>query len=356
MIKIAITEIKTFLSRASAIKTDTLIPISAFIRIKGEQGKVSMCKGSQHAFLIHEFDSDNEDEFDFLIEEKSLSIAIDYTNSGDCIFEELDGSIKTIVGSYEQTSASEDLKSFYKFPEFDRTFQYELGGDVLNAINAASKYAHNGKEFVSNLCFVHLQNNTVFATDNKKSFFKKFKEPLPKLTLSLNTCAILSKFGSVETLDIPTHCVFNVGSSIYGFSKEAYDPPNFQKAYDTIQEIKRSGFNISKDQMHVFADKSYKLSNGFLDTIEISDSEQGIRLDFKSDTVKASTFTVMEAEKEKGYSEPTSFLVSASILKQVLSSMSKEQVHVCFATHLVSNYLIFSEDQNHISFIMGMTA
>lgn len=356
-IKIPITEIKTFLSRASAIKPDTHIPISSFVRLKGETDKTSMYKSGQASFIIHEVDAENEEPYDFLIEEKSLSIACENTDAETILFEPAGDVVNITVGNYKQSSPTEDVILFYKFPEFENSFLHTLSGEILDSINAASKYAHAGKDFVTNVCFVHVSNNAVCATDNKKSYYKKFEDELPELVLSLKSCSVLSKFGTVKVKDIEKFYLFNTGSSIYGFSKEEYKAPNFDKAFNTIQEIKRPGFVVKKDSLFSFADKSHKLSSGFIDAIEISDSEgQEIKLDFKSDTVKTSTFSKIEVSKKEGYSEPTSFLVSASILKQVLASLTPETIDVCFATQGKSQFLIFSEDKNQISFIMGMTA
>lgn len=356
MIQIKTSELKTFLSRASAIKTDTIIPVSSYLRIKGESDKTSMYKAGQHSFIVHEIDSENEETFDFLIEEKSLSIAIEGTDSETVYFEPADGIVKITVGNYEQTSAGEDVNIFYKFPEFDNAFECELSGEVLNAINSASKYAHAGKEFISNLSFVHVNNNSVCATDNKKSYYRKFDENLPVLVLRLDTCSVLSKFGNVKAKTIDTHYLFSTGSSIYGFAKEAYEAPNFEKAFNTIQEIKRPGFTVNKDSVFTFADKSHKLSGGYVDAIEIMDMPASkVKFGFKSDTVKASTFTEIIVDKKEGYEESVSFLVSAAALKVVLSSMSSEAIDVCRASHGASNFLIFSEDANQISFIMGMS-
>ena len=356
-IKIPITEIKTFLNRASAIKPDTHIPISSFVRLKGELDKTSMYKSGQASFIIHEVDVENEDPFDFLIEEKSLSIACENTNSNTILFEPEGDIINITVGNYKQSSPTEDVILFYKFPEFENSFLHTLTGDILDSINAASKYAHAGKDFITNVCFVHVSNNAVCATDNKKSYYKKFEVELPDLVLSLNSCSVLAKFGSVKVKEIEKFYLFNTGSSIYGFSKEEYKAPDFNRAFNTVQEIKRPGFSVKKDSLFTFADKSHKLSSGFIDVIEISDSDrQEIQLGFKSDTVKASTFAKIDVQKKEGYSEPVPFLVSAGILKQVLSSLTPETIDVCFASLGQSQFLIFSEDKNQISFIMGMSA
>lgn len=355
-IKIPIQQIKTFLSRAGSIKNENVIPISQFLRVKGEANRTLLYKANSNSFIVHEIEQENESEYDFLIEERSLSIACE-TVEDTCYFDPCNDCIKMTIGKYSQSSPTEDLNSFFKFPELDDNFEYTISGEVLDSINAASKFVYSGKEFISKICFVHLSNNAVCATDNKKSYYKKFELELPKLVLNYNMCSVLSKFGSIIFQSTESHYIFNMGNSIYGFIKEQYEAPDFELAYKTIQNIKRPPLVVNKSDLFTFSDKSSKLASGFIDTIEISDGEQSsISLSFNSETTKSATETIIEVQKNEKYHEPEPFLVSASILKSVLSSISSESVEMYFATHGKSKFLIFSEEQNHISFIMGMTA
>lgn len=354
MITIQISQIKEFFSRAKNIKTETLIPVLAFLKLECNAGAMTITKANQHSMVTHELDGDFPDQV-ILIEERSLGIVCDRA-AGETIIVTKEGDKVTLKeGKYTQSFLTEAAETFSKIPDRTAPVAAALGKDVLQAIVSASKYISNGP-LKSQYSFVYLQNSGVYATDRQIFYSKTFEQEFPSLILNPVMCSVLNGLNLVEVSIEPTKYIFSTGKTVYAFSKEEYNAPSFAKIIDAVVKQEGPGFKVEKSSLLTFCEKASKLAGGYIDTVSMEEAEgDELALNFSSEAAGASNNLNIQVEKSDPLVVPAGFRAAASLYIRALSALPGDQIECSINDLGHGNCLAISAEPNHISLIMCLT-
>lgn len=206
--KINLKDLKSFKDNASTIKTNTLIPVLSYIKF--DNGKVT--KNSLDQFITQDIDFTGQ----FLVDERILFNFIS-TASGDIAVTNKSGKIILDDGFTKVTSPAGD---FDAFPSNDiaEGEQLTITREVIDAIATASKFINpNGTSGYDSYVFV--ANGYVAGCDNWISYLEPYRDTLPNMILSKESCAAIARLNGAKFSENDSYYFFESDGVKYGFIK-----------------------------------------------------------------------------------------------------------------------------------------
>lgn len=242
MTRIKTSEIKDFFSRSKTIRTSTIIPVLSYIKLEVKDGAATLSKTNLESYCVHTIETESSTDESILLDERLLN-AISAT-PGIIEIEKTETHIRLSNGSVKMAFPVMSPEHFPLFPAGEHGGETTtLYSDVLESIGIAKSYIKDNYE--TNLTFVHVLKNCVFATDALLLYYTSFESELPALCLRQEACNVVGGYETLTYFSHGNYDFFDTGRTIYGFIKNEYKAPNIEPllksaSKDNFFEIKRA--------------------------------------------------------------------------------------------------------------------
>lgn len=217
-------ELQAFLSRAKAVKTNTIIPILSSIFFDGTY----LVKTNNETFY-RAFVSAGADAEPVLLDEQKLSSFLSPSNIGGAETVTVTVKEKTVVlslpgGGKPLSFAKMDHKTFPSFPQHtDETAVLE--GAVLRTLYAARNLVSTQTEVLNNFCFIHLTEEGIYAS-NYNSFFHYATMPnVGAVLLSREAAGVVGNFEEMLYSRAGNYDFFTTDREAFAFIKPEQTTP-----------------------------------------------------------------------------------------------------------------------------------
>lgn len=240
--KIKVSELRSFKSNASFIKTNTLLPVLSYLKFS--DGIIT--KNNLHSFLIQKMSPFKES---FLVDEKILMNFIDCTAEEEIEIKIKDKRIWITDGNTKVTSSTEDVINFPPLPEGGDD-QVAFTKDILTSIKTASNFlSHNENEPFRSHLFIG--KKAICASNGFVAYVEQFEVEIPEIILSKENAQIVSKLDNAFFYQNGNYHFFESGNVKYGFIKPAV---NFFDLTKFSVYSKDKFFTVNKNDIIRFND------------------------------------------------------------------------------------------------------
>lgn len=360
MVKIPIQELKTFLSKAAAIKAEkSIVPLCRYIKIVCEGNVISVTKTNLQSFVICELDGKATKNFTLLVEEDLLAACVKNATGKEIkiSFKEAKsatsptGKVKSVTiedgEDLKVEKTTEDEMAFPVIPEAEKNGSNKLTEDILESIYLASRCTSEPKDIPTYANFVHVKST------GKKSFyiagmngailyFKSFKQAMPDMILELETCAAIKGFQELLVYQGGNYNFFDAGKTLFGFVKVEFVTPDFKGGIVDKMEVDKL-FTIDRAAVVRCCDfaKSINPMKYIAPCTIEGDGDKGVVIDYNQNEVGLNSARKFEVKKNKKFSIPK-FFFSPNDFSTVLSSLPFEKVNMVGPVE--KNYYITSDE------------
>jgi DNA polymerase III sliding clamp (beta) subunit (PCNA family) len=308
MIKIAIADLKQFLSRSSGIKQKGVLPILAYIKLECKGNSATLTRSNLNAFVVHEFKVKCKKNITVLLDHTILAGVVDKTKSEEITIEleakkpdtEFGGKVLYSDGEFKQRHELVDHANFPTVPENASQDKTIFNQAILESLHL-SKNNTDPKQGNPFFQYVHINPNGkgsyIFGTNSTVIYYRHFDEKLPTISLDHDAVAAISKFQEVIYTENGNFDFFDTGNTLYGFIK-----PDF-KASD-ISQIMKGGddkmkFVIDKKQVLEYCQYVNRINPGLLAYVFFADAgKNSIMLRYSNDEYSLSADQFYDVEKK----------------------------------------------------------
>lgn len=344
MVKIAIDELKRFLSLASSIKTNTDSPILSYLKMVCDGDTCTITKTNLASFIIHQVEAKFTKNFTVLLDQEKLSVAVNEAAGKEMKIsfkeqkvESQDGMIKIVTlddgnsGITKFRADNEHLFPAIPSEKGDKTYQFTE--EMTSSVLLASRCAMEVRDPMLYQMYVHIKNIGkkkchIVGYNNTIMYMKVHKTDLPDMVLDLDSCKVIGKHSELSYHKGGNYHFFDAGKTLFGFISTEVKSPDFTKIID-LMKTDRS-FAVDRKSVISFCRRAIGVRPTSLDEpayMKNSEEDKQVDFDYENNDNDVSAKYTAEVKKNKRYVLPK-FLFLPSEMIKVLDLLPFEKVNI----------------------------
>lgn len=226
MVTIAVSEIKNFISKSSAIGESNRLPIYSYVKLVCKKDRSYFVKHSGSKFIVFDVDVDFKEEQTLMIETKPFFGFVKATKGKEIKITLDEKNIILNDGSKRPLSCQTTKDLFPIIPDHTGVEKFEISQEVKHALviakNHTLPYVDTDSMRPWNT-YVHIRPiNEVFyviGTRGEITYYQGFKEPLPEISLEPEVISALKDLPHCTYYSVENYDYFELLGTLYGFSK-----------------------------------------------------------------------------------------------------------------------------------------
>jgi hypothetical protein len=207
--KLLVSELKSFKSNSSSIKTRNTLPILSYLKFT----KGAVTKNSLSEFIVQKITCDDE----MLIDERLLMNFVDNTDAKEITVTKKGNRVTITDGETDIVSPTEDI-TFYPVNSSTEDDSILFDDQVMSAISVASNFIID-EQIHTARSMVFVGKDYVIGQNGSVGYAEKIGKGFPEICLYKEMLNAIKKFTEVQFSQNDSYYFFESGDCKFGFSK-----------------------------------------------------------------------------------------------------------------------------------------
>ncbi len=275
MITLSTARLQDFQKRTQYINIHPTLPLLAYLKLYSENGNFHLIKNNLAAVCVMVVGEKAPEDFPpLLLDNRILTGYINtITTSPEIQISWTDKEITITDGKQPISFERFNPDEYPKIPDYKAAnCEYKFSQKLLQSIKTAAEYI-NDSSSMSNLKFIHLGGEYIFAMHGSYFYLSNQFNSLPELRLDKSQANILTSLEQeIEFGSLGNHYFFLSGDSIFIFTQQEGTSPVVGSILDRLKLPGRN-FTIQKSDMVSFCSAANIVSESPISECNISPGE-----------------------------------------------------------------------------------